>query len=179
MGGTPVTDTAAAAPGPAASPESPKSPIVFGTDGWRARIADEFTFDNVRRCADGLARYVVGRGEQAKGVVIAYDRATWQVDGTPTHITVVDAGGPDWPMILDLSTWYGAPVVVGFATGARGRELAGKPESARIAARIGVSISPGDTVFTRTGESASASPRPRLSTAALMHPCSSASLFGR
>jgi phosphomannomutase len=50
------------------------SPIVFGTDGWRARIADEYTFDNVRRCAAGVARYVVERGEQAKGVVIAYDR---------------------------------------------------------------------------------------------------------
>jgi phosphomannomutase len=48
--------------------------IVFGTDGWRARVADEYTFENVRRCADGVARYVVGRGEQAKGVVIAYDR---------------------------------------------------------------------------------------------------------
>jgi phosphomannomutase len=48
--------------------------IVFGTDGWRARIADEFTFDNVRRCADGVARYVVDGGQQAKGVVIAYDR---------------------------------------------------------------------------------------------------------
>ncbi len=48
--------------------------IVFGTDGWRARIADEYTFENVRRCADGVARYVVERGEQAKGVVIAYDR---------------------------------------------------------------------------------------------------------
>ncbi len=48
--------------------------IVFGTDGWRARVADEFTFENVRRCADGVARYVVERGEQAKGVVIAYDR---------------------------------------------------------------------------------------------------------
>jgi phosphomannomutase len=48
--------------------------IVFGTDGWRARIADEFTFDSVRRCADGVASYVVERGESAKGVVIAYDR---------------------------------------------------------------------------------------------------------
>jgi phosphomannomutase len=48
--------------------------IVFGTDGWRARIADEFTYENVRRCADGLAAYVVGRGETSKGVVIAYDR---------------------------------------------------------------------------------------------------------
>jgi len=48
--------------------------IVFGTDGWRARVGDEFTFESVRRCADGVARYVVNRGEQAKGVVIAYDR---------------------------------------------------------------------------------------------------------
>jgi phosphomannomutase len=48
--------------------------IVFGTDGWRAKVADEYTFDNVRRCADGVARYVVDRGEQAKGVVVAYDR---------------------------------------------------------------------------------------------------------
>ncbi len=48
--------------------------IVFGTDGWRARVADDFTFENVRRCAEGVARYVVERGEQAKGVVLAYDR---------------------------------------------------------------------------------------------------------
>jgi monoamine oxidase len=67
-------------------------------------------------------------------VAIAYDRAAWQVDGSPTHVTIVDSGGPDWPMILDLSTWYGAPVVVGFATGARGRALAGMPESERVAA---------------------------------------------
>ena len=51
-----------------------RTAIVFGTDGWRARIAEDFTFDNVRRCADGVARYVIGKGEQAKGVVIAYDR---------------------------------------------------------------------------------------------------------
>jgi monoamine oxidase len=67
-------------------------------------------------------------------VVIAYDRAVWQVDGAPTHVTIVDSGGPGWPMILDLSTWYGSPVVVGFATGARGRALAGMPESERVAA---------------------------------------------
>jgi len=48
--------------------------IVFGTDGWRAKVADDYTFENVRRCADGVARYIVERGEQSKGVVIAYDR---------------------------------------------------------------------------------------------------------
>jgi phosphomannomutase len=48
--------------------------IVFGTDGWRARIADEFTFENVRRCADGVAAYVEAQGATGRGVVIAYDR---------------------------------------------------------------------------------------------------------
>ncbi len=48
--------------------------IVFGTDGWRARTADDYTFLNVRRCAQAVAEYVVARGEQAKGIVIAYDR---------------------------------------------------------------------------------------------------------
>ena len=43
--------------------------IVFGTDGWRARVADDYTYENVRRCAHGVARYVTGRGDQAKGVV--------------------------------------------------------------------------------------------------------------
>ncbi len=57
----------------AGRPPTPTT-IVFGTDGWRARIADEFTYENVRRCADGVAAHVAGRGETAKGVVIAYDR---------------------------------------------------------------------------------------------------------
>ncbi|HEX2754637.1 MAG TPA: hypothetical protein VHM48_04200 [Candidatus Limnocylindrales bacterium] len=48
--------------------------IVFGTDGWRAKVADDYTFENVRRCADGVARYVVAMGAQAKGVVVAFDR---------------------------------------------------------------------------------------------------------
>jgi phosphomannomutase len=48
--------------------------IVFGTDGWRARIGDDYTFENVRRCANGVAEYVIDQGEQARGIVVAYDR---------------------------------------------------------------------------------------------------------
>ena len=47
---------------------------MFGTDGWRARIADDFTFENVRRCADGVAEYVERERSTERGVVIAYDR---------------------------------------------------------------------------------------------------------
>jgi phosphomannomutase len=56
-----------------ARPAEPTA-IVFGTDGWRARIADEFTFENVRRCADGVAHYVMEAGAAARGVVVAFDR---------------------------------------------------------------------------------------------------------
>src|SRR2546429_1203791 len=48
--------------------------IVFGTDGWRARIADEYTFDAVRVCAQSVAEWVVRNGGADRGVVIGYDR---------------------------------------------------------------------------------------------------------
>jgi phosphomannomutase len=48
--------------------------IEFGTDGWRGTIAEDFTFDNVRRCAQGFARYLLDKGGAKKGVVVGYDR---------------------------------------------------------------------------------------------------------
>jgi phosphomannomutase len=47
--------------------------IKFGTDGWRGLIADDFTFDNVRRVARAIARYVVKHEDPAHGVIIGYD----------------------------------------------------------------------------------------------------------
>jgi phosphomannomutase len=55
-------------------PDATAPPIVFGTDGWRARIADEFTYDAVRRCAQGVAEWVLSEGTGARGVVVGYDR---------------------------------------------------------------------------------------------------------
>ena len=48
--------------------------IRFGTDGWRARIAEEYTFENVRRCAQGFASFLVETGRSAAGVVVGYDQ---------------------------------------------------------------------------------------------------------
>ncbi len=47
--------------------------IKFGTDGWRGRIAEEYTFDNVRRCAQGFSDYLIAEGHQKKWVVVGYD----------------------------------------------------------------------------------------------------------
>jgi alpha-D-glucose phosphate-specific phosphoglucomutase len=48
--------------------------IRFGTDGWRGRIAEDYTFDNVRRCSQGFAEYLLGKGYRKAGVVVGYDR---------------------------------------------------------------------------------------------------------
>ncbi len=50
------------------------SVIKFGTDGWRGQIAEDYTFDNVRRCAQGFATYLAKHGGIEKGAVIGYDR---------------------------------------------------------------------------------------------------------
>ncbi len=47
--------------------------IKFGTDGWRAVVADEFTFANVRLVAQALALYLKETGGAGRGVVVAYD----------------------------------------------------------------------------------------------------------
>jgi len=47
--------------------------IKFGTDGWRAIIAEDYTFANVRICAQAMAKYLIDSGIAHKGVVIGYD----------------------------------------------------------------------------------------------------------
>ena len=50
-----------------------ENPIKFGTDGWRGVIAEDFTFDNVRFCAQGVADYFRQAGLEGQGLVIGYD----------------------------------------------------------------------------------------------------------
>ena len=49
-------------------------PIKFGTEGWRGIIADDFTFDNVRLCSQGVAELVNSNKLHGnKSVLIGYD----------------------------------------------------------------------------------------------------------
>ena len=49
------------------------NPIKFGTDGWRGIIAEDFTFDNVRICAQAVAEYLGQSGLDKQSLVIGYD----------------------------------------------------------------------------------------------------------
>lgn len=75
--------------------------ISFGTDGWRAGIADDYTFANLRRVATAAARFYRDRADGAeRGVVIGHDRrflarefakAAAEVlaaEGVPAYLTV-------------------------------------------------------------------------------------------
>jgi len=47
--------------------------VKFGTDGWRAIISDEFTFDNLRLVAQAIADYVHSQKAEVPSVVIGFD----------------------------------------------------------------------------------------------------------
>lgn len=46
------------------------SPIRFGTDGWRAVVADDFTYANVRAVAQGVASYLA---TESRTVIVGHD----------------------------------------------------------------------------------------------------------
>ncbi len=48
--------------------------IKFGTDGWRGFIADDYTFENVRRCAQGFASYNIAHGKTGAWIVVGHDK---------------------------------------------------------------------------------------------------------
>ena len=50
------------------------STIRFGTDGWRGRMADDYTFANVRRCAQGFANWLLDGGHASQKVVVGHDK---------------------------------------------------------------------------------------------------------
>jgi phosphoglucomutase len=47
--------------------------IKFGTSGWRAVMAEEFTFANVRRAVNGIARYVKSQKADGARVIVGRD----------------------------------------------------------------------------------------------------------
>jgi phosphomannomutase len=50
------------------------SDIRFGTDGWRGRVAEDYTFDSVRRCAQGFASYMRAQGRGGEPIVVGHDK---------------------------------------------------------------------------------------------------------
>jgi phosphomannomutase len=67
--------------------------IKFGTDGWRGIIADDFTFDNVRRVAGAIASYVLKCEDARRGVFIGYDTRFASQRAAQVSAEVIAAAG--------------------------------------------------------------------------------------
>ena len=69
------------------------NPIKFGTDGWRGIIAQDFTFDNVRFCAQGVADCLKQSGLTSQGLIIGYDTRFASEDFAAAAAEVVAGNG--------------------------------------------------------------------------------------
>lgn len=67
--------------------------IKFGTDGWRASVAEEYTFDNVRRCTQGFATYLLNSKVADKGIIIGRDQRYRGEDFAAAAAEVMAANG--------------------------------------------------------------------------------------
>ncbi len=67
--------------------------IKFGTDGWRAIVADDYTFANVRLCAQGTANYLKETKQAARGIVVGYDTRFASEDFAAAVAEVTTANG--------------------------------------------------------------------------------------
>jgi phosphomannomutase len=93
--------------------------IKFGTDGWRGTIAEDYSFDNVRRCAQGFANYLLATQPDAarkQGVVAGGDRRFGSEHFAAAAAEVM--AGNDIPVHF---CGGGVPTpVISFSVGARG-----------------------------------------------------------
>ena len=67
--------------------------IGFGTDGWRGVIAEDYTFNNVRRAAQGFAAYLLEKGKQGEWVVVGHDKRFASENFAATAAEVLTGNG--------------------------------------------------------------------------------------
>ncbi len=77
-----------------------QTPIRFGTDGWRGRMAEDYTFANVRRCAQGFANWLTDEGHAAKTVVVGHDKR-FQGEHFASAVAEVLAGNGFRVLLID------------------------------------------------------------------------------
>jgi len=67
--------------------------IKFGTDGWRGVIAEDFTFYNVRLCAQGISDYIKANVADNPTLVIGYDNRFASEDFASATAEVISGNG--------------------------------------------------------------------------------------
>lgn len=92
------------------------TPIKFGTDGWRGIIADDFTFENVRRVAGAIASYALKYEDAQRGIFIGYDARFASPQAARIVAEVIAAAG----IPVKLANDYTPTPAVSYAVKQRG-----------------------------------------------------------
>jgi len=77
--------------------------IKFGTSGWRAVVADEFTLSNVRRAVTGIARYISKQKPEGATLIIGRDPRFMGETFVDTAAAIALAHGIDAHVITDAA----------------------------------------------------------------------------
>ncbi len=90
-------------------------PIKFGTDGWRAIIAQDFTFDNVEIVTKAVIAYIKTKYDPGRPVVVGYDprfladkfaqKAAEILSDLGLNVMVVDRDAPT-PVVAYAAKFY-------------------------------------------------------------------------
>ena len=67
--------------------------IHFGTDGWRGGIANDYTFESVRRCTQGFASYLLKHGNAGQWIIVGYDKRFLSENFAQSAAEVLTANG--------------------------------------------------------------------------------------
>jgi alpha-D-glucose phosphate-specific phosphoglucomutase len=69
-----------------------RSPIKFGTSGWRGLIADEFTFANVRLAVTAIAEHVKAKAKNPK-ILVGYDTRFYSEEFSQLAVEILQHHG--------------------------------------------------------------------------------------
>jgi len=79
--------------------------LKFGTSGWRAVLAEEFTFDNARRVVASIADHLLEKGIAGQGVVVGSDtRFLGERFRKDAAAVLSSRGVPVWLLSRDVPT---------------------------------------------------------------------------
>ena len=94
---------------------TPHCPVKFGTDGWRAVIGEDYTFENIRLVAQATADYFARKQTRTtrKRMVVGYDRRFLSDEFAQTTAEVLTGNGyevllSDRPVPTPAVSWHTA-----------------------------------------------------------------------
>ena len=94
---------------------TPHCPVKFGTDGWRAVIGEDYTFENIRLVAQATADYFARKQTRTtrKRMVVGYDRRFLSNEFAQTTAEVLTGNGyevllSDRPVPTPAVSWHTA-----------------------------------------------------------------------